>query len=124
MAALTPIRLLRDFIKTRWLALTGLLMLAIATLSLIPLPELPPTPGSDKTHHFIAYAALMFPTALRRPRHWLWIGLAFVAFSGVIELVQPLANRHMEAADLLANSIGVLCGILAARLADTLGGKP
>ena len=66
----------------------------------------------------------MFPTALRRPRYWWLIGLLFVLLSGLIELIQPLANRHMEAADLLANSIGILCGVLLARMIHPLCGKP
>ena len=101
-----------------------ILFAAIAVLSLTPLPELPPQAGSDKTHHFIAYGALMFPTALRRPRRWWLIALLFVALSGIIELVQPLASRHMEAADLLANSIGILCGAGVAHLLQPLCYKP
>lgn len=82
-------------------------------LSLIPLPELPLLPGTDKTHHLIAYGALMFPVALHRPQGWLYIALGFVAWSGVIELIQPFVNRYAEWLDLLANSAGVVVGALA-----------
>ena len=47
-------------------------------LSLWPLETLPSVPGTDKTHHLIAYAALVFPTALRKPDKWIMIGLLFL----------------------------------------------
>ncbi len=65
-------------------------------LSLWPLENLPPVPGSDKVQHLIAYAALMFPIALRKPKYWPLIGLLFIAWSGPIELLQPYVNRYGE----------------------------
>ena len=124
MSWLAPIRFALNLIQSQWILISCILFAAIAVLSLTPLPELPPQAGSDKTHHFIAYGALMFPTALRRPRRWWLIALLFVALSGIIELVQPLASRHMEAADLLANSIGILCGAGVAHLLQPLCYKP
>ncbi|MBX2847478.1 MAG: VanZ family protein [Acidiferrobacterales bacterium] len=88
----------------------------ITTLSLIPLPALPDVPGSDKTHHYLAYASLMFPVAIKRPKYWLWIGSFFVIWSGAIELLQPFVNRYAEWLDLLANVIGILIGILLASI--------
>ena len=44
----------------------------------------------------IAYAILMLPTALRKPRHWKFIGVFFISYSGGIELVQPYVNRYGE----------------------------
>jgi len=93
---------------------------AITTLSFWPLTFLPAVPGSDKTHHFIAYAALMLPTALRMPKHWLLIGLFFIIWSGAIELIQPYANRYGEWLDLLANVVGLLSGLIIARLINSL----
>lgn len=109
---------LLDFVSRRWALLTLLLLFAITLLSLAPLPQLPSVPGTDKTHHLIAYAALMFPTALRKPGLWRWIGLFFILYSGVIELVQPFVNRYGEWLDLLANSGGVFCGWLLAEFAN------
>lgn len=109
-----------NLIKSQWITLTVLVLVAICALSLVPLPKLPAAPGSDKLHHFVAYAALMFPTALRRPRHWLWIGLLFVACSGAIEWIQPFVNRYGEWQDLLANAAGVAIGAGIARAADAL----
>lgn len=95
-----------------WLVLTAMLLAVISFLSLLPLTELPKVPGTDKTHHVIAYAVLMLPTALRQPCYWLLIGLGFVAYGGVIELVQPYVNRYGEWLDFLANTSGVIIGAL------------
>lgn len=104
------------FISKQWLNITLLLLTAIATLSLWPAAHLPSVPGSDKTHHFIAYAALMFPTALKQPKHWLMITFAFLAFSGAIELIQPYVNRYGEWLDMAANAFGLVCGFIVAKI--------
>ena len=104
------------YIKSYWIVLTLIILGIITTLSLWPLDALPSVPGSDKTHHFIAYAALMFPTALRKPQHWQAISLLFIAYSGMIELLQPYVNRYGEWLDMAANATGVICGLLIAEL--------
>lgn len=104
------------FVQKNWLAFTVLFLVMITTLSLWPLGKLPDVPGTDKTHHFIAYGALMFPTALRKSNNWILIGLFFIAFSGVIELVQPYVNRYGEWLDMAANTAGVVCGLLVAKV--------
>lgn len=101
-------------VERYWLALSLITLAAITILSLTPLPALPQVPGSDKTHHFVAYAALMFPTALRRPQYALMITLGFAGWSGSIELIQPYVNRYGEWLDLAANCGGLLCGWLLA----------
>jgi len=80
-----------------------------------PLKNLPPVPGTDKTHHFIAYAVLIFPTALRKPKYWLIISLLFIGWSGAIELIQPFVNRYGEFKDLVANVVGLVSGLLIAK---------
>jgi len=102
------------FIQKYWLHITLLLLISIATLSLWPAAKLPDVPGTDKTHHFIAYAALMLPAALRQPKYLIVISLCFIGFSGLIELIQPYVNRYGEWLDLAANIIGILCGWLLA----------
>ncbi|MGL5949396.1 MAG: hypothetical protein ACRCYV_10295 [Aeromonas sp.] len=86
-------------------------LVCIALLSLTPLPALPAVPGSDKTHHFIAYAALALPLGLRRPRRWWLLAGGLAAASGAIELIQPYVNRYGEWLDLLANCSGLLIGL-------------
>lgn len=101
-------------INQYWLQITIFILAAITVLSLWPAASLPKVPGSDKTHHFISYAALVFPVALKKPKHWLIIALGFAVFSGAIELIQPYVNRYGEWLDLMANIIGLLCGIVLA----------
>ena len=90
--------------------LSGLIALAIIILSLTPLSELPAVPGSDKTHHLIAYGALALPTAFAIPRKWLFWGLVYIALGGAIEFIQPYVNRYGEWLDFVANSAGVAIG--------------
>jgi len=103
-------------IQKYWLHLTFTLLVSIATLSLWPAAHLPIVPGTDKTHHFIAYAALILPTALKQPKYYLIIVFGFLAFSGAIELIQPYVNRYGEWLDMLANSLGLLCGWSLAKI--------
>jgi VanZ family protein len=94
-------------------------LLIITTLSLWPLDNLPPVPGSDKTHHLIAYAALVFPIALRKPNRWMLLVAFFIFYSGLIELAQPYVNRYGEWLDILANTAGIVCGITLATVIKT-----
>jgi len=107
------------FIKTNWILFTLFTLVVITTLSLWPLEKLPSIPGTDKTHHLIAYAALMFPTALHKPNKWITFGILYIAYSGVIELVQPYVNRYGEWLDMAANTLGVACGLIIALLINT-----
>ena len=107
---------LLHFLKAYWKELSLFLLLVIGLLSLIPLSELPATPGSDKLHHMIAYAALVIPVAVSKPKYWWLIVLLYLAFSGVIELIQPYVNRYGEWLDMAANSAGILCGLIIAQL--------
>ena len=107
-------------IRTNWIAFTIVNLLIITTLSLWPLETLPSVPGTDKSHHLIAYAALMFPTALRKPDKWIMIGLLFIVYSGAIELLQPYVNRYGEWKDMAANTLGVICGLVVAELINRL----
>jgi VanZ family protein len=102
------------FIRTYWLACTTVIFVAITALSLWPANSLPSVPGGDKLHHLIAYATLVFPVALRKPRFWILIAILLIACSGVIELVQPFVNRYGDWWDMVANSTGLVCGVLVA----------
>ena len=103
-------------IQKYWLPLTLIILTSITTLSLWPAEHLPSVPGTDKTHHFIAYAALIFPAALRRPKYFYAIALGFISFSGAIELIQPYVNRYGEWLDMTANTLGLVSGWLLAKI--------
>jgi len=108
--------MMTNLIIRYWLSLTVFTLLSITTLSLWPAVYLPEVPGTDKSHHFIAYLLLMLPTALKKPKHWMLIAVGFVVFSGAIELIQPYVNRYGEWLDLAANSFGILLAIIIAKL--------
>lgn len=92
----------------------------ITGFSLLPLDALPPAPGTDKTHHFIAYAMLMLPAAVRKPANWILLGLVFILYSGAVELIQPFINRYGEWMDMFANSMGIICGTMIGRLINLI----
>ncbi|MFT6907709.1 MAG: hypothetical protein ACJAS1_004393 [Oleiphilaceae bacterium] len=104
--------MLLAIIRSYWIVITLFILIAITLLSL----SLPSLPGSDKTHHFLAYGALMFPIALRKPKYWQFICLFFICWSGVIELLQPYFNRYGDWLDMAANTTGIICGLLIAQL--------
>jgi len=79
------LKLLLTLVKSHWLLFTIVIILPITVLSLFPVDSLPSVPGTDKTHHFIAYGALAFPIALARPDKWLLFIVGFLGYSGVIE---------------------------------------
>lgn len=90
--------------------ITASVFVVVTALSLMPLPELPPVPGGDKSHHLIAYAVLVLPVVLRKPRRYFWVILMILLWGGVIELIQPYVNRYGEWYDFGANSAGVIVG--------------
>ena len=106
--------LLHRLLLRYWWQLSLLCLMVTVVLSLLPLPSLPPAPGTDKTHHLIAYMAISFPIAVAKPKYWQGLLLAVIAISGAIELIQPYVNRYGEWLDLLANSTGVLLAVVLA----------
>lgn len=103
-------------IKAHWISCTLVLLFVITLSSLWPLDELPPIPGTDKTHHLIAYALLVIPSTLRKPEKRIFFGLLFMTYSGGIELIQPYVNRYGEWMDMLANVGGIICGLIIVNL--------
>jgi VanZ family protein len=99
-------------VRPYWLAITLFILFVITFLSLLPVDELPKVVGSDKLHHLLAYAGLMFWVALRKPKYWLPLLFLFMAWGGAIELIQPYVNRYAEWLDFLVNSVGLLLGVL------------
>ncbi|MFT7053699.1 MAG: hypothetical protein ACJAU1_001256 [Psychromonas sp.] len=108
--------ILLTIMRTYWLFFTLVTLTVITVLSLNPMADLPAVPGGDKIHHMIAYAFLMFPVALKKPKHWLLIGLLFLCLSGGIELLQPLVGRRSDWFDISANWTGIMFSIVLAQL--------
>lgn len=94
-----------DKLALSWLAV-------VTFLSLTPLQTVPEIHGGDKLGHFAAYALLGFLSALSRKSHQAVIGFLsmILLYSGLIELIQPYVDRHMEFGDFAANASGTVCG--------------
>ena len=89
--------------------LTLLISGVIAILTLAPVSS-KGVPGSDKMHHFLAFAALAFPLPfVRAGIFWPVVG-AVVVYGGIIELIQPAFGRNAELGDFLADSLGAFVG--------------
>jgi VanZ family protein len=109
-----------------WLArlLFAVAAIAIAVLSLLPTSALPDIALWDKLQHLIAYAGLTATATFAAPagvrRGWsghLLLASAMIAFGGAIELLQGLVPGRFPAfADLIANGLGVLAGVVSARV--------
>jgi VanZ family protein len=92
------------------LAMTVILGLIVAVLTLTPSQTLPSAPGGDKLHHFLAFGAIAFPMAFARPRLLVLIVLAVSVYGAVIEIIQSHVGRHGDIVDALANAIGAVTG--------------
>jgi VanZ family protein len=105
--------------RTPWLLLSLGLAATIAALTLMPQASMPVGPqGVDKLYHMVAFAALIFPTALLRPKWCLRLGCLAILYGGLIEAIQPVFGRSADMSDFWADGLGVAMGIflgLAAR---------
>jgi VanZ family protein len=73
----------------------------------------------DKAIHFSAYFILAFlvSIALTGRRTMIWALLGLIAMGGVLEIWQGLIGRDCSLYDEFANSLGVLAGAVAGRIA-------
>ena len=102
-----------------WCALWCTAIALLVVMSLLPAPELPDAPGSDKLHHFLAYFALA-AAAVQLFARWpalLGAGLGLVLLGIGLEHAQGALTdtRMADRWDALANTLGVIAG-LATRL--------
>ena len=90
------------------LTFTCALIICVGTL--IPLPQGVDVPGTDKWHHFLAFAALTYPLTVASRQHWL-LTIAFgLSFGSLIEIMPPYVRRFGDVADFNADAVGVLIG--------------
>ena len=90
--------------------LTFTFALIICVGTLMPLPQAFDVPGTDKWHHFLAFAALTYPLTVASRRYWLSIIVFGLSFGALIEIIQPYVNRYGDVADFTADAVGVLIG--------------
>ena len=95
-----------------WYAL-GLLMLAVvATVSLMPLPDIG---VSDKFSHLLTYFLLAswFGMLARDRFILIWTLAGLIAYGMLLELLQGQTGyRYAEWGDVVANSMGALAGVM------------
>ena len=94
------------------MVLTFAFSLIICVGTLTPLLRAVDVPGTDKWHHFLAFAALTYPLTVASRRYWLSIIVFGLLFGGLIEIIQPYVNRYGDVADFTADAVGVLIGFL------------
>ena len=99
------------------LVLTCVFIFLILIGTLSPIPQKIEAPGSDKWHHFIAFAALTYPLTASSKRLGLAIVLFGICLGAGIEIIQPYVNRFGDLNDFKADVIGILLGYLLGRLA-------
>ena len=101
-----------------WRVLLAALLVVITYLALVPAPPKVITTGWDKSNHALAFASLAFSSVWalwQRPRQWIWLVLALLAYGIGIEIAQSfLPPREADAQDVLADSVGIVIGLLIA----------
>ena len=90
------------------LAYTFALIICVGTLT--PLPQAVDIQGTDKWHHFLAFAALVYPLTVANRRYWLLIIAFGLSFGALIEIIQPYVHIFDDVADFTADTVGVLIG--------------
>jgi len=106
----STIRLKLHFI---WLGVGYLLLLFVATVSLIPISD--DVGVSDKLMHLLTYLALSgwFSLVITQARSLFHVGIGLIMFGILIEIIQGMTSyRSAEFADAVANSLGVLIGLV------------
>lgn len=101
-----------------WLGLWWLAVLAVIVLSLMPPPPVALPQHGDKVEHLLGYG-LMAAAAVQiyaTPRARLLAGAGLVLLGVLIELAQGAltTTRMADAADALANAVGVALGLATA----------
>ena len=89
------------------------MLLIVAVLSLMPVTV--EVGVSDKTIHFLIYSCLSagFMVLLQHSSRILWVILGLISYSALIEVLQGMTGyRYMEGLDILANSLGVMAGVI------------
>jgi VanZ family protein len=103
-----------------WLGLWVLMLAAVVVTSLVAASDLPPPPfdGVDKLEHFLAYLVLSGYAVMlfERRRAQALVAAGLIALGVGLEVAQGAltVSRQADSADALANSLGVLAGLVLA----------
>ncbi len=104
--------------RTAWRVLLLLLLIVVTWLALTPEPPRDADLGWDKANHLAAFGSLAFSSVWalwQRPRQWLWLVLALLAYGIGIEIAQSfLPPREADWHDVVADSLGIALGLLLA----------
>lgn len=95
-----------------WYSIAIAMLLLVGIASLMPAPELG---TSDKLLHFVSYFILSagFTILNQRSLYLILIAVGLILYGILLEVLQGLTGyRMMEINDMLANSTGVLTGLL------------
>ncbi|HEY9106346.1 MAG TPA: VanZ family protein [Roseateles sp.] len=113
--------------RVQWRALLALLLVVITWLALSPAPPKTVDLGWDKANHVLAFASLAFSAVWalwQRPRQWIWLVLALLAYGVFIEIAQSfLPPRSADWHDVVADGVGIALGLLAAWPVARLGDR-
>jgi VanZ family protein len=114
---LRPLRL-----AALWKLIGWVMVAFVVVASLIPPPAEIPFNLSDKFMHLLTYGALaLWFGAIYRRERFARIGLMLIALGVLLEFAQGLTRtRSFEFADMVADGLGTLAGLLAA--ATPVGG--
>lgn len=100
-------------LRKLWFGCGFLMLLVVAVLSLIPVPQSPE--GSDKVAHIVIYAILSgwFSVIVSRQNSLWRVFIGVAAYGALIELLQGQTGyRSLELADAVANTIGAALGVV------------
>ncbi|MDR0184027.1 VanZ family protein [Lysobacter arvi] len=100
-----------------WVAIWIAMIAAVAASSLLPAHDLPEVPdGFDKVEHFVGYLLLSLWAAMlfAHRRGQALAAAALIALGVALEFAQGAwtVSRVADSADALANSLGVLAGLM------------
>mgnify|MGYP003299878255 CR=1 FL=1 len=88
-----------------------LVLILVGTLSPQNSIELPSN-GSDKSLHFVAFAALVSPLIFYNLKNSYWIVPLALGLGALIEVFQPMFGRHRDISDFYADALGVFCSLI------------
>ena len=104
--------------RPAWLVLLVLLLAIISWLAFGSASPTPNLPGWDKVNHLLAFLVLGTVASFAHAPGWrrtMVTASGLLLYGAFIEIVQAqLPNRHGDWDDLVADVVGLLCGLLLA----------